>query len=99
MKERTNFIREIFEQAEFFYFSPETYDEKAVKKAWKEDSSSILNSFIEEIKGLEDFSSAAIHEIFQSFVKAKEIGFGKLMKIGRASCREAGESEESREGV
>lgn len=79
MKERTNFIREIFEQAEFFYFSPETYDEKAVKKAWKEDSSSILNSFIEEIKGLEDFSSAAIHEIFQSFVKAKEIGFGKLM--------------------
>ncbi len=79
MKERANFIKEIFEQAEFFYRSPEIYDEKAVKKAWKEDSASILNSFIEEIKRLEDFSSESIHESFQSFVKAKEIGFGKLM--------------------
>lgn len=79
MKERTNFIREIFEQAEFFYFSPETYDEKAVKKAWKEDTAEIINAFKEEISALEDFSSESIHESFQSFVKAKEIGFGKLM--------------------
>ena len=79
MKERANFIKEIFEQAEFFYRSPEIYDEKAVKKAWKEDTAEIINAFKEEISALEDFSSESIHESFQSFVKAKEIGFGKLM--------------------
>lgn len=79
MKERVNFIKDIFEQAEFFYHSPTTYDNKASKKAWKEDSSDLLNSFKEKILTLEDFSSTSIHQAFQDFVKEKEIGFGKLM--------------------
>lgn len=79
MKERANFIQEIYEQAEFFYRSPKSYDEKASKKAWKEDTAEILNAFKEEISSLEDFSSDSIHQAFQNFVKEKEIGFGKLM--------------------
>lgn len=79
LKERANFIQDIFIQGRFFYIAPETYEEKAVKKAWKEDSGELLNLFTQELNSLESFDHAAIHEKVQSFVAEKEIGFGKLM--------------------
>lgn len=79
LKERANFIKDIFEQGKFFYKSPESYEEKAVKKAWKEDSSELLNEFAQELDSLESFEHTTIHDKVQAFVAQKEIGFGKLM--------------------
>lgn len=79
LKERANFIKDIYAQGEFFYKAPTSYDEKAVKKAWKDDSKELLTEFSIELNQLPDFSHEAIHELIQSFVAQKEIGFGKLM--------------------
>jgi len=79
LKERANFIKDIFQQGKFFYTVPDSYDEKAVKKAWKEDSAELLNEFSKELKKLDSFGHSTIHETIQAFVAAKEIGFGKLM--------------------
>lgn len=79
LKERANFIREIVQQGKFFYQAPSLYDEKAVGKAWKEDSASLLGEFIESLESLENFTHEPIHEVVQNFVQTKEIGFGKLM--------------------
>lgn len=35
LKERANFVKDIFEQGQFFYIAPSTYDEKAAKKHGK----------------------------------------------------------------
>lgn len=79
LKERANFIKDIYTQGDFFYHSPEQYDEKAVKKAWKEDSAGILNDFSAELNKLTQFDHQNIHDLAQEFVNAKEIGFGRLM--------------------
>lgn len=85
LKERANFVKDIFEQGKFFYLALESYDEKAVKKAWKEDSKDILNDFSLQLSDLENFSHEAIHDLVQSYVSEKEIGFGKLMMPMRLS--------------
>ena len=79
VKERANFIQDIYTQSEFFYKSPMNYDEKAVAKAWKEDSAELLNEFASKLEDIEDFNHEVIHEGIQNFVQQKEIGFGKLM--------------------
>ena len=38
VKERVNFVKEIWDQTDFFFGAPEIYDPEAVKKRWKDDS-------------------------------------------------------------
>lgn len=79
LKERANFIQEIFKQGEFFFKTPNSYDEKAVGKAWKDDTSKLMEEFSNDLNGIEEFNHTNIHDAIQSFVSTKEIGFGKLM--------------------
>lgn len=79
LKERAHFIKDIFTQGKFFYVTPESYDEKAVNKAWKDDSKDLLTEFAEKLNALSSFDAASIHDAIQAFVTEKEIGFGKLM--------------------
>lgn len=79
LKERANFIQDIYSQGKFFYSTPASYDEKAVNKVWKEDAKDLLTEFSEKLKGISTFDSHSIHEEIKTFVAEKEIGFGKLM--------------------
>ena len=38
VKDRVNFVPELWEQTNFFFVAPTEYDEKSLKKRWKEDS-------------------------------------------------------------
>ena len=42
VKERVNFVKEIWDQSVFFFMAPESYDAKMAKKRWKENSPQIL---------------------------------------------------------
>lgn len=85
LKERADFIYQIFELGRFFYVAPQSYEEKAVKKAWKEDTAELISEFSAELKEIEDFTSSRLHDLIQSFITKKEIGFGKLMMPIRLS--------------
>ena len=77
LKERANFVQDIFTQGQFFYIAPSTYDEKAAKKAFKEDSTEILTQFIAVLNESE-FNAEALHDAMANFVTTQEIGFGKI---------------------
>ncbi len=40
VKERVSFVKDIWEQTDFFFKAPEKYDQEVVKKRWKEDTPS-----------------------------------------------------------
>ncbi len=77
LKERANFVKDIADQGLFFFVAPTEYDEKAIKKAWKDDSKEILESFINKLNET-NFSADALHDAMQSFVEEQAIGFGKI---------------------
>ncbi len=43
IKERADFVSEFWEMSDYFFIAPRSYNEKAVKKQWKEDTPEILN--------------------------------------------------------
>jgi glutamyl-tRNA synthetase len=83
VRERVNFVREIWDQADFFFVAPENYDAEAVKKRWKDDSPVILNELKSELEKIEDFIPAKIEESIKEWIEKKGYGMGAVMNAFR----------------
>jgi glutamyl-tRNA synthetase len=79
VKERAVFTQDLFELAGFFFTAPTDYDEKAVKKAWKEDTNEIMSHVIQVITDTEDDTAAGLSTAIKSWITSQEMGFGKVM--------------------
>ncbi|MFT5926721.1 MAG: glutamyl-tRNA synthetase [Rubritalea sp.] len=79
VKERAVFTQDLFELAGFFFTAPTDYDEKEVKKAWKEDTNEIMSDVIQVIKDTEDDTAAGLRTAIKGWITSQEIGFGKVM--------------------
>ena len=78
-KERCKTVKEIAEQIKEVIEAPQSYDEKALKKAMKGDAVDILKAFAEKLdKGEELHLPTDYHALMEAFVKEREIGFGKI---------------------
>ena len=62
-KERVNFVPELWEQTNFFFVAPTEYDEKSLKKRWKEDSPRHME---ELLSVLENVSEADWHTTYET---------------------------------
>lgn len=85
LKERATLVNDLWDQGAFFFQAPTTYDEKAAKKAFKEDTAEILQQVIELMKELTEFTSENISEKIKGWITSKEMGFGKVMMPLRLS--------------
>lgn len=83
MKGRVNFVHELWDAASFYFIAPEKYDEKTVKKRWKEDSAKKMSELANLLDNLDDFSieaqDAAVHE----WIQEKGYGMGEIMNAFR----------------
>ena len=85
VKERAVFVADFWELSNFFFEAPTTFDEKAVAKNWKEDTSSIMKQLLNVIIKIDDFSSQNTEVIIKDWITKNEIGFGKVMQPLRLS--------------
>ncbi|MCT4615330.1 MAG: glutamate--tRNA ligase [Marinifilaceae bacterium] len=79
VKDRVDFVAELWEQTDYFFETPSEYDPKTLKKAYKDGTEEILTELIEVLKPIEDFGVENTENIVKEWVGAKEIGFGKVM--------------------
>ena len=79
MKERTTFPKDIYENGKFFFEAPTSYDEKASKKAWNDETSNLLTEFAENLNSINDFVSENIKQNLHDFAENKGLGMGKVM--------------------
>jgi glutamyl-tRNA synthetase len=85
IKERAVFVSDFWELSNFFFQAPATFDEKAIAKNWKEDTSSLMEQLLKVIISIDDFSSQNTEAIFKDWIVTNEIGFGKIMQPLRLS--------------
>ena len=83
VKERVNFVKEIWDQTDFFFKSPESYDAEVIKKRWKEDSASQLLEMSSVLEGCEDFSSASTEAAVKSWIEKRGYNTGAVMNAFR----------------
>ena len=79
IKERATFIQEFWDLSHFFFTAPTAYDEKAAKKAWKDDTDTLMNELVSIILKTEADSAETLRTAIKDWITFKEIGFGKVM--------------------
>ena len=83
VKDRVNFVRDLWDVTRFFFVAPTEYEEKAVKKRWKEDSPAVMAELVEVLQGLEDFSCAAAEPAVLGWITDKGYHMGNVMNAFR----------------
>ncbi len=79
IKERVNFVHEMWEQAAFFFEAPTTYDEKFAKKRWRSDTPENLLLIADRLENLEVFSIDNIENTLHAYMEESGKGAGKIM--------------------
>ncbi|PQB05463.1 glutamate--tRNA ligase [Aureitalea marina] len=85
VKGRASFVDELYDQGNFFFTPPKDFDEKASKKAFKEDTQDIMNSVVELINTTEPFDAQNLSDVIKPWIGEQGIGFGKVMMPLRLS--------------
>jgi glutamyl-tRNA synthetase len=85
VKERAFLLTDLWEQAWFFFQSPAGYDEKVIRKVWKDDSASLLRDLSISLASVQPFTAEQIEPVLKSLTESRNIGFGKLMNPLRLS--------------
>lgn len=83
VKDRVDFVSEIWDQSWFFFQAPETYDPDVVKKRWKENTPAMMAEAADFIKTIEPFDSATIESALKAWIEEKGYGTGQVMNALR----------------
>lgn len=85
IKERATFVSDFWELSHYFFKAPESYDDKAVKKAFKDDTDDLMIALIDVIQHVSEFTVLNLQTVIKNWINAKEVGFGKIMMPLRLS--------------
>ena len=85
VKERANFVNELWGQSSFFFVAPTEYDAKTVQKRWKAETPAQMLELKELLLGITDFTAEKTEEIVKDWIAAKEYNMGGIMNAFRLS--------------
>ena len=85
IKERAIFVEDLWTLGSYFFTAPTEFDEKAAKKAWKEDTAAIMEEVKIILSGVSNFTTIEAQTALKEWIVAKELGFGKVMQPFRLS--------------
>lgn len=83
MKDRVSFVRELWDLCSFFFLPPTEYDEKTVRKRWKEYSAQQMIELAEVLEGIDDFSVEGQEPVVMKWVEDKGYKLGDIMNAFR----------------
>jgi glutamyl-tRNA synthetase len=83
VKNRVNFVKELWDNCHYFFVAPTEYDEKTVKKRWKEDSAKQMAELMEVLRGVVDFSIESQEKTVMAWIEAQGYKTGDIMNAFR----------------
>lgn len=83
MKDRVNFVKELWPLCSFFFIAPTSYDEKVKKKRWKEFSPQQMTELRDVLASLDDFSIESQEAAVHKWIEEKEYKLGDVMNAFR----------------
>ena len=83
VKDRVSFVKDIWEQTDFFFRAPETFDQEVIRKRWEEDTPSLLLELKGILKEIADFSTESTESKVKSWIVEKGYNTGTIMNAFR----------------
>jgi len=80
MKDRVDFVKELWPLCSFFFIAPTEYDEKTARKRWKENTGKMMTELAELLEGINDFENIEHQEqTIVDWCQQKEYKLGEIM--------------------
>lgn len=79
IKERATFVSDFWGLSHFFFMAPSSYDEKACKKAFKENTKAVLTDVNNIIDSIENVTIENLQTAIKGWITKSNIGFGAVM--------------------
>ena len=83
VKERISFVKDIWTQSDYFFKAPDTYDQDAVKKRWKDDSPKLLMELKSLLASIADFSASSTEKVINEWIEKNGYNTGAIMNAFR----------------
>lgn len=83
MKDRVDFVKELWPLCSFFFIAPTSYDEKTVRKRWKEYSAKQMTELAQVLADIDDFSLENQEKVVMKWVEDKGYKLGDVMNAFR----------------
>jgi len=79
IKERCEFVSDLWVHSSYFFVAPGDYDSKAIKKYWKDDTNERLLLIADFLENEIQWNSESLKEQFSDFVNNNQWSFGTVM--------------------
>ena len=79
VKDRSDFVKDFWEQSYFFFETPSAWDLDTVRKKWKEDTPGLVRDFRNILSEMIDFSAENIKAEAETYTRQRDKGLGHLM--------------------
>jgi glutamyl-tRNA synthetase len=79
VKERVDFVKDIWAQSSFFFVRPDVYDADTIRKKWKPETKGLLEGLMTVLAGLSEFKAEQIKAAAESFAAEKGVGMGQII--------------------
>lgn len=83
IKERVSFVKDIWNETDFFFCAPESYDDEVIKKRWKDDTPLLLTELKEVLGSIDDFTATGTEDKVKKWITEKGYNTGNLMNALR----------------
>ncbi|MDP4209485.1 MAG: glutamate--tRNA ligase [Bacteroidota bacterium] len=85
VKERVNFVKEMWQQASFFFIAPKSYDADVIKKRWKDNAPALIAEAKDVLLNFDGFDAETIKHGLHDFITEKQANMGAVMNCLRLS--------------
>lgn len=83
VKERVNFVKDIWQETDFFFIAPESYDKEVIKKRWKPETPSQLSELKAVLEEVSEFNPAITEQTVKAWIESKGYNTGAVMNAFR----------------
>lgn len=84
-KNRLNFVHELWDMSRFLFEAPQEYDEKSMKKWWKEGAADYVSELCDFIESRETFNGVELEPEIMEWIAGKGYATGKVMNALRVA--------------
>jgi len=79
IKERATFVSDFWDLSHFFFIPPKEYDDKAIKKAIKQETPALMKELMSIVESVNDYTVDNLQIQIKGWITNSDIGFGKVM--------------------
>ncbi len=85
LKERVTFPQEFWSSGQYFFYSPQEYDQKVIRKKWNDEAKKILFDYKDALKKIDTLTKESALETLNEVLAKHSTGLGRVMPALRVS--------------